>query len=285
MRSRATIHVAGGKGVGKTSFVENILDSMFLIATCVRTEQDGKLHTVQVSSPRAHPELRRYREAGADTATLYRFARADDMDFYGADFMQDYSEVVLVEGAPPLTYFDLPVFIAEPPEEGRLLCRCAGDPVEADQESTRQAEELLEDRDALIAMLEDALGKEVVAMALRRPGALDNVVEAMRSRLEEQPSVRPPRSVPVWSLVPGYEGLVRAKLVVINLRSHADRVRAEEMLEDIKRLRKDPEVFDDVIGLRGRKTPITAVVADLSDPKDAGLKKALARVKRTIKNP
>jgi hypothetical protein len=32
----------------------------------------------------------------------------------------------------------------------------------------------------------------------------------------------------------------------------------------------------------GSRLPITAVVADLSATKDAGLKKALARIKRTI---
>jgi hypothetical protein len=38
-----------------------------------------------------------------------------------------------------------------------------------------------------------------------------------------------------------------------------------------------------VVGLRGNKLPVTAVIADLSNPKDAGLKKAVARVKRATK--
>jgi hypothetical protein len=41
-------------------------------------------------------------------------------------------------------------------------------------------------------------------------------------------------------------------------------------------------VFEDVIGLRGNRRPITAVAADLSNRKDAGTRKALARVKRAI---
>jgi hypothetical protein len=37
------------------------------------------------------------------------------------------------------------------------------------------------------------------------------------------------------------------------------------------------------VGLRGNKLPVTAVVADLVNPKDPGLKKAVARVKRATK--
>jgi len=284
MRSRAIIHVAGQGGVGKTSFIERFLGFTHLIATCVRAEQDEKPRKVQVSSSRGHPDLRRYLKAGADTVVFYRFSNPDDMEFYDADFMQEYSKVVLIEGDCPVRFVDLPVYITEPPEEGRLLRRSTGDHVEAEQQSTQQAEDLLQNQDAIIAMLEDGLGKDVVAMALQKPGVLGKVVQAMRSSLEEQRQVRVPRSASVWTLAPSYAGLVEAKLVVINLPSEADRTRAERMLEDITRLRKDPEVFEDIIGHRGRKTPITVVAADLSNPKDTGLKKALARVMRTIKN-
>jgi len=48
-------------------------------------------------------------------------------------------------------------------------------------------------------------------------------------------------------------------------------------------VRKEPALFDDILGRRGTKIPITAVVANLRDPKDAGLKKALARVGRAVR--
>lgn len=48
-------------------------------------------------------------------------------------------------------------------------------------------------------------------------------------------------------------------------------------------MRKEPALFDDILGRRGTKIPITAVVANLRDPKDAGLKKALARVGRAVR--
>ena len=69
----------------------------------------------------------------------------------------------------------------------------------------------------------------------------------------------------------------------MNVRSDADRHAADALIEDVARLRKDDAVFRDVMGPRGHKLPVTAIVANLSNlsnPKDAGLKKAVARVKR-----
>ena len=54
------------------------------------------------------------------------------------------------------------------------------------------------------------------------------------------------------------------------------------MLPDLVRLRKDVEVFNDVIGSRGNRVPITAGVVDLSDPADKGLKRILSRIMRAF---
>jgi hypothetical protein len=43
-------------------------------------------------------------------------------------------------------------------------------------------------------------------------------------------------------------------------------------------------MFDDVLGWRGSRVPITAVVADLTDARDGGTRKALARVKRSVRD-
>jgi hypothetical protein len=52
---------------------------------------------------------------------------------------------------------------------------------------------------------------------------------------------------------------------------------------DLGRLRKERALFNDILRGRGSKVPITAVVANLNDPKDAGLRKALARVGRALR--
>jgi hypothetical protein len=70
---------------------------------------------------------------------------------------------------------------------------------------------------------------------------------------------------------------------VLNTSEDAERERAQGLLDDIRRLRADRAVFDDVLGWRGSRVPITAVVADLADLRDAGTRKAVARVKRSIR--
>ena len=54
-------------------------------------------------------------------------------------------------------------------------------------------------------------------------------------------------------------------------------------MTDIVRLRKDEELFNDILRFRGSKLPITAVVANLADPRDPERKKALARAWRTLR--
>lgn len=55
------------------------------------------------------------------------------------------------------------------------------------------------------------------------------------------------------------------------------------MILDLKRIRNDPEVRHDVMGPHGSRIPITAVAADLSDPRDSGTRKVLGRIKRSMK--
>lgn len=65
MIERAYIHVGGPAGTGKTTFVEAVLeacDEPILAARCVRNDS---LRTSWETNPQRHPELRRYREAGA----------------------------------------------------------------------------------------------------------------------------------------------------------------------------------------------------------------------------
>ena len=102
------------------------------------------------------------------------------------------------------------------------------------------------------------------------------IVEKMRTALPPKPTER-------WAIADGYAGIEHAQLVVVNIRSEPERRDAERLLAELARLRKEPALFDDILGVRGTKIPITALVTNLRDPKDAGLKKALARVGRAVR--
>ena len=54
------------------------------------------------------------------------------------------------------------------------------------------------------------------------------------------------------------------------------------LLDEIARIRSDDAVRAAVPGRFAHRTKVTAVVADLSDPRDAGTRKALTRIKRAI---
>src|SRR5262249_61194328 len=95
---------------------------------------------------------------------------------------------------------------------------------------------------------------------------------------------RAARSVGCWGVVGGLRGIGRAGLVVVNLREPAERPAAEQLLVDHARLRKDETLFSDIVGWRGYRLPITAVLANLADPRDVGRKKAVARGRQTIRS-
>lgn len=68
--------------------------------------------------------------------------------------------------------------------------------------------------------------------------------------------------------------------MAIPARTAAERERGKRMLNEIPRMRKDKAIFRDLFDYRGSRVPITAVMADLFNPKDTGWRKALAHRKR-----
>ena len=191
--------------------------------------------------------------------------------------MDDYSDGVIIEGTPPSGFSpELTVFVAPPlPYGSSLLRKVTGG--------------LPEPQNKVLALLESRLGRRGAGSLLDDIiGAVMKEATAYRSRTGTQGNRGSPRrtsesSRKRWAVVEGYEGLEAAQVVLINVRSDAERARAEAMVPQIKRIRQDEEVFDDVLGWAGRRTAITVAVADLSDPKDKGLKRTLTRIRRLFK--
>jgi molybdopterin-guanine dinucleotide biosynthesis protein len=254
MRERAFVHVAGPSGAGKTTLIERLLASnrskLLMVA---RGVLDDAMKRSKVSTGRTDDELNRLREAGASNVARYRFPSAERGTdaFFCSDFMNDYSEGVLIEGDSPLGFPpDLAVFVARPVPEGEsLLCRA---------NHARQLEKL----------------RAITSPTGDHAGFVRAMVEAGLDR-----SLRDNAS---WSLAEGFAGIEHAQVVVINVGSPAERARGEAMLPDLARLREDREVFDDVIGWRGNRLSITVGVADLADPKDKETKRLLNRIKRAF---
>jgi hypothetical protein len=283
VRQRALVHVAGPRGAGKTTFIEAMLEAEAAFATCVRGERDPKLRGECESTSKSQREIRRYLDAGASAATLYRFSQPDTIAFFTSTVMQEYSEAVFIEGDCPVDCVELSVFIAPPLAPGEAVLR----QVKVDHKAEHQAQLAAFKRagdspDAASEWLRAQVGLPLGDMIVKYPSVLNQLAAGMRASRAHARQTRPPAPTACWVLADGYEGIERAQLVVVNQRGEKERECTKALLAEVVRLRKDRHVFEDILGYRGSKIPITAVIADLSNAKDAGLKKALARVKRSL---
>jgi hypothetical protein len=277
MIERALIHVGGPPGSGKTAFLERILERVGPWALAARCVLDDSLAQAKESAPKAHPELARYRRAGAGGAAVFAFGRRDvgSDALFMTSLMEDYSRAVLLEGDDPVGFADLVAFVAPPlPVRKSLLVQGGqgGRAASAEESGPGSIAEILAHATGTPAaarapsrreLLEDPMLRDLASMlALRQRGAL--------------------RATRRWKLAAGYAGIERAGLVVVNVRSEAEREGAARLLAQLQRVRKDDDVRRDVLGPFGRKTAITAVVADLAKLDDPGTKKAVARIRRAI---
>jgi hypothetical protein len=281
---RALIHVAGPARSGKTAFIEAMLtasDGLVIAARCVR---DDTLRQFRETAPASHPELRRYREAGAIGAALLTFPGDADLSdsFFTTDLMMGYSKAVVLEGDSPLRFVDLRVFVAPPPAEGQqLFVRCTHRRESDARESTAALEQLLREPDGIVDVLGVIGGARLAELGREHP----ELLEKMRTRLG---GIAQARRAPLpderWTIADSYAGIEHAQLVVVDIRQDCQRQAAEQLVADIVRLRKDNDLRADILGPRGSRIPITAVAANLIDPDDPARKKALARVRRAIRS-
>jgi hypothetical protein len=284
---RTFIHVGGTPGSGKTTLVEALLrltGGETLAARCIR---DDSLREAQEARPQSHPELKRYRRAGASAAALFSFPGKDIRSdaFFTTRLMSEFSRVVVLEGDNPLGFVELDVFVASAPsaDETLLVRRRRGGPKEWRQQIASMEHQLREPA-GVAELLEHMVGITFGEFARRNPQLLGRLRDDMANGIAELRKAPAPRSTAHWAIADRYAGIEQAQLVVVNTRNAAERSLAEQFIVDVGRLRKDQAVFDDIFGFRGSRIPITAVVANLADPSDAGKKKAMARAWRTLRS-
>ncbi|MGO9834110.1 MAG: hypothetical protein ACLP1X_07845 [Polyangiaceae bacterium] len=268
MIERAYIHVAGPNGSGKTTLVEMILGAFDGRAITVRCRRRDALADSVESAPARDAELRRYREAGASGAARFDFpAGEEDGDgFFCSRVMSDYSKAVLIEGDCPIDYVDLEVFVAPPLPAGSALLRRSKRRTPAVAASALELLLGVGGRSAIAAFAGSRV-REAIGRASAIYGESFGANGSSHTH---------------WELAATHRGLEGAGLVVVNVRARDDRDAAERMLGEIARIRSDDDVRAAVLGRFAHRTKVTAVVADLSDAKDAGTKKALTRIKRAL---
>lgn len=287
MIERAFVQVAGPPGSGKTTFIEAMLagaDTLTLVARCLR---DDTLAEAREGAPRAHPELRRYRQAGAAGAAVYTFPgrQSGTDDFFMTNLMMDYSQAVVLEGESPLGYADLQVFVAPAPVRNvRLFVRRTRRPSPDEALGGATLHRLLSEPGDLVEALARLGGEPLAELARNNPALVEKVRGILGEVTADPASASRRGSEKHWSVAAAYAGIEHAGLVVVNCRHGGNRRAAEALVADVVRLRKDKELAADILGTRGNRIPVTAVVADLADPNDPGRKKAIARTRRAIRS-
>jgi energy-coupling factor transporter ATP-binding protein EcfA2 len=302
MIERRFIRVAGPPGSGKTTLVEAVLgvsSETILVARCIR--DDGLRHPRETSPPR-DPELRRYLQAGAGGAARFAFPvpfPAPDAGFvawlappigeafdafYDTRLMSNSSDAVILEGDDPLGHPGLDVFVAPAPEAGEaLFVRQPRDRAAAERARADAWEELLRQPDGVARWMDQMMGGPVVEYVRRNTALAETVRDQMLAGIANFRDAPPVTPVEHWAVADRYRGIEHAGLVVVNVHDPSERCDGERLVADILRLRQDRALFDDILGWRGHRTPITAVVADLTEPRDPGRRKALARLRRSLR--
>jgi hypothetical protein len=195
--------------------------------------------------------------------------------------MEEYSSAVVWEGDDPLGAADLSVYVASVPSRGQrlLVRRAAGQP---ERTSAKALRHLLGSPRGVEQLLDALGGPLLVGVAREHP----ELVEGMRSRMLTGPASAgrglPRKPQQRWAIAPRWSGIEHAQLVVVNMRAQAERGRAERLVLEVGRLRRDAAMFDSVLRGVGTRIPVTAVAANAADSRDRGLIKALTRVMRTI---
>lgn len=286
MIERTFIHIGGALGSGKTTLVEAVLaasDETLLVARCVR---DDRLRQAREASACRDLELRRYRAAGASGAARFAFPTGEESfhHFFETNLMTDFSDAVILEGDNPLVHADVDVFVAPAPGVGQtLFVRRRRYPDAADRARADQLEQMLRQPAGVARWMERVVGSPIGEYVRRNPSMTEVVRNQLLAGIERFRDAPVSRPVEHWAVVERFRGIEDAGVVVVNVRAGGDRTGAEELVADALRLRKDQALFDDILGWRGHRTPITAVVADLADPRDPGRRKAVARIRRSLR--
>jgi hypothetical protein len=278
------IHIDGPPGAGKTTLVEALLARTDDMITSVRCMRDDTLPQPCESFAKTYLELDRYQAAGACTTARYAFPGTSDAHdaFFQTNVMQDFSDAVVIEGDCPVSFADVTAFVA--PAAGRqLLVRRESDQPSREREAIDAFEAVLSRPGGLESLLSELVGPGVGDVALKLPDLMEQERQralAQLAELRSRPAAKPRRR---WAVADPYRGIERAQLVVVNIRDHTEQVTGEALLAEVARLRYDHEIFTDVKGPRSNRVPITAVVANLTQPTDPGTKKALTRIRRVIR--
>ena len=271
-RGRWIVHLTGPSGAGKTTLARQLVAGNRSRAIAVlHSAPAGGTHDGDAA------DLALLRDAGAIFAEqmLWRpDAEADDLE--SADFWEEFWDVLLVEGPlPPGLDADLVVFVTAAPRAVGPIC--------VQQSHTDDDHpDLLLLRSLLDAGHEP---REVLRQVLRRSfgPALDAVTDEVLAKVATARSATCPAAASKrrlrWRVASPWQGIERASVVVVNARTAAQAERGRQFVASWQAARLEPDIARDLSAVGGRR-PVTAVVGNLQDPRDAAVRSVAAKIRR-----
>ena len=104
-RERAYVQITGRRRVGKTLLIERLLqsDQSKTLMVALAEARRGIEEPIEIADA-GDRKLRRYLDAGASDVVRYVYSpdRHDGDEFWSTDFIQNYSEGIIFEGAMPV---------------------------------------------------------------------------------------------------------------------------------------------------------------------------------------
>lgn len=282
---RAFIRIDGADNSGKTILIELYLKSNR--SACVSIARI--LETKEVDAPEADyrntPELERVSTDEVFSTMVYRYppqqrVRAYD-EFWDTTLMEDPTDAVFLEGAADFGLASsLHIFVTRPLAKGESLLR------QDETEITRLD---------LKGLLEMFSGIELENIEIPEDANEENGdIEASDAKIIEIPdavvkmilqakSEGFPLKRQGWVLPDTHQGLKRASMVIINIMNEAEAEAARDLAEEIRRMHKEWDIMRDLSLRTTDGCRLTLFIANLANPKDPELKKAIARIKRVIR--
>lgn len=263
----AFIWIDGPAGSGKTTLIERVLESNRNKSLgAIRLRKNRKLRSPKEIKA-GNDETRRFKNAGAADTLLVEYPdnnRSSVADFFFANefrgglFNAIYCEAELTEDQFPM---DMNLFVLPPL---------------TDPASIFDVQQIKVDKEFMKSQFAKVLGHlapAVQRLSISLEDCMDKVLEGSDGDLDKFPPLT------ILRLAPGFEGLIIATKVIVNIREEKERVNAERLLYLIDEIGSTPKRVENTFGYFWRPKK-SMFIANLTNPKDAELKKLVSMIKR-----
>lgn len=287
-----TIWVDGPPGAGKTTLIERFLSSAASYDLAVaRVRPRARPGKIGARRRKTAPDTDRdrFKAAGASAAAVLHavpdrsFGDLDEIHHF-QDENRGVANAVLFEGAPVTRALrgELSVCVVRPLNEGASLVSFGEKEITRLDLKTYLSWMAGKDPSSHEEPAEDMTPQidesEWTVMRVKEVEIPNDV----RKRLKEWAKSGVPVKGKRWIALTDHDGIVYGDVYVINVHQVNERPAAARLAAEIRSIRADGRILRSFDSAPHESRRISVFIANLNDPRDAELKKAIARIKRGL---